>query len=370
MGKTVGILTYQRAYNFGAVLQAFALQRTIADLGHSCSLVDYRAPDESVSYPVFRVPRDRGSLSADVLLLWNLRAHLRSRRRYESFRAAHLALTPESYSAVGDLRSRGPRLDVYVSGSDQIWHPTMLDRPGGPVFFQEFVEAARRVAYAPSFGVSEIPQQYVERLRERVQRFEFLSAREDTGCAILRELTGREAEHVVDPTLLQGVSAYDRVASDPVGDGPYILLYATERSDALRDLAVRLRDREKLPIVAVLPWFFSPRRYAFADRLVYDAGPAEFLGWVRGASLVCTNSFHGMCFSVIYRKRFLAVPNPTTGTRQRSLVNELGLTSRLVDDPLRDPLEPRLEPPDYAEAGRRLNGAVERSMRYLARALT
>jgi hypothetical protein len=370
MGKTVGILTYQRAYNFGAVLQAFALQRTIAELGHSCSIIDYRAPDESASYPVFRLPRDRSSLSADALLLLNLRSHLRSSKRYEFFRSAHLALTTESFRTVDELRERGPRFDVYVSGSDQVWHPTLLERPGGPVFFQEFVKSGRRVAYAPSFGVTEVAPEHRPRLAEAIGRFDFLSAREDTGCAIIRGLTGREPEHVVDPTLLQGASSYDEVAVESGASGPYILLYATERSDALRDLAVQLRSSMKLPIVAVLPWFFSPSRFAFADRLVYDAGPGEFLGWMKGAALVCTNSFHGMCFSVIYRKRFLGVPHPSTGTRQRSLLNELGLAARLVDQPERAEVDASLlEPLDYAAAEPRLQRAVDRSMRFLAGAL-
>ncbi len=368
MGNTVGVLTYHRGFNFGAVLQAFALQRAIANLGHSCSIVDYQAPDEATSYPYLRMPLSRTAASADALLLLNVRSHLRSRQRYESFRSGHLSLTSASYRWADELVRAGLPFQAYVSGSDQIWHPALMDRPGGPVFFQEFVASSRRVAYAPSFGVSEIPSRHRDRIRRAIERFAFLSAREQSGCDIIRQLTGREAEHVLDPTLLHEAGTYDRIAGCPALSEKYILVYATEHSDRLRELAVAMRSRLKLPIVAVLPWYFAPWRYSYADHRIYDAGPAEFLGWMKNATLVCTNSFHGMCFSIVYRKSFVGVPHRSTGTRQQGLLSLLGLSSRLVDAPCA--LQDRsLEPIDYEPVQELLREAVGRSLRYLERAL-
>jgi hypothetical protein len=369
MSKTVGILTFHGVYNLGAVLQAFALQRAIASLGHSCKIIDYRDPADE-AYRLFRAPRNRTGITVDILALLNLRSHLRSRSRYDTFRSEHLRLTEQSFRSADELACADSTFDVYLSGSDQVWRPVALDGPSARVYFQDFVSFGRRVAYAPSFGVSELPARLHARAREYLDRFEFLSAREDTGCEIIKGVTGRVAEHVLDPTLLRVAGEYDQVAVDPQFSEPYILLYPMQWSERLRDLAVRIRSSLKMPIVAVLPSFFAPWRFSFADKLIYDAGPSEFLGWVRRASFVCTNSFHGTSFSVVYRKPFLGVPHVGSGSRTHSLLNRLGLLARLVDGPgdgvcdrsMRDPL-------DYSRVEPRLEQAISESCGYLRRAL-
>jgi len=125
-----------------------------------------------------------------------------------------------------------------------------------------------------------------------------------------------------------------------------------------------------MPIVAVLPDHFAPWRFSFADHLVYDAGPAEFLGWMKGAAFVCTNSFHGTCFSLIYRKAFLGVPHVGTATRTVSLLKRLGLLTRLVDDSRGlESGDAIIDPIDYTLVEPRLQEAVGGSLDYLRRAL-
>lgn len=366
---SVGILTYHGVYNFGAVLQAFALCRAIADLGHAPKIIDYRDPAD-VAYKLFRAPRDRNSITYDILMLLGLRSHLKSRARFEEFRSRHLPLTSRRFVREDELKQEPSAFDVYVSGSDQVWRTSALNSAAGPVYFQDFVRTGRRVAYAPSFGVSDLPTEYREPVRRYLERFEFLSAREDTGCAIIRTISGRDAEHVLDPTLLRPQADYEAVAVEPPMKEPYILLYPMQWSDRLREVALRVRAETKMPIVAVLPCFFAPWRFDFADRVVFDAGPAEFLGWMKRAAFVCTNSFHGTCFSIIFRKTFLGVPHQGTATRSQSLLSRLGLLSRLVEEPAAirwsDPTVSKL---DYAEVEPRLRAAAKVSLDFLERAL-
>jgi hypothetical protein len=370
IGKTVGILTYQNAYNNGAVLQAFALQRTIAGLGYTCSVIDYRERYTNGDYWLFRVPWKRSNIKHDIIMLLNLRSHLVSRKRYQRFRSEHLVLTAQSYQSVTDIINGNLSFDAYVAGSDQIWHPLLLDRPCGAVYFLDFVSSGRRIAYGPSFGLSAVPPQYRARAAGFINRFDFLSAREDTGCAIIQEIAGRTAEQVLDPTLLQNASEYDQVAVSPPFDKPYILLYPMQLSDRLQSLALKMRTLLKLPIIAVVPAFFEPWRFSFADKLVFDAGPAEFLGWMKNAAFVCTNSFHGTCFSIIYRKNFLGVPHLGTNTRIHSLLKSLDLLSRHINDPKALlPGDPLLESIDYSIVTLRLKYEINLSMEYLKRAL-
>jgi len=370
MVKTVGILTYHAADNFGAVLQAFALQRTIKALGASCSIIDYREPQTDAAYRLFHAPRNRSSIRRDLLILMNLSSHLKARNRYEQFRLVNLELTTKSFRSLNDLLCESFNFDAYVSGSDQVWHPNLLDRSCGAIYFLDFAGAARRVAYAPSFGLTQMPVQYRERAASFIRQFDFLSAREDTGCAMIQDLTGRTADHVLDPTLLQPLAEYNKAAVAPTIRGGYILLYPMQMSDHLCNVALTAQKRLKLPIVAVLRPDFEPWRFTFADKLVYNAGPAEFLGWMKNAAFICTNSFHGTCFSIIYRKNFLGVPHLGAGTRLNSLLKYLDLLNRQIDEPgdlnINDP---RLETIDYSSVEPRLDQAVKRSLDFLRKAL-
>lgn len=368
MKKTVGILTFHRALNFGAILQAFALQRSISDLGCQCSIIDYlRRLRKEDPYRLFFFPRNRATLRHNLLTLLHLRSHLQVRAKFNRFLHDHLHLTEDSYDTLEDISRRCPSFDAYVTGSDQVWHPVQLRESHGRVFYLDFVRGLR-IAYAPSFGVSQIPVEFQSQVSDLLRRFDSLSCREDTGCKLINELTGRKAEHVLDPTLLLPAAGYDSVAILPDEEQPYILLYAMQISEEIRQLAIKVRQHLNRPIVAVVPVYHNPGWFSFADRVVFDAGPAEFLGWIKQASFVCTNSFHGTAFSLIYRKDFLSVPHQSTNTRSYSLLQRFGLTARQLPDPgAFRPSDAGMI--DYAKIEPQLAQAREFSLSYLRQAL-
>ena len=371
MKKAVGIVTLHRSYNLGAVLQAFALQSTIRNLGYSCTIIDYIAPSLWADYlkGLFDSKGHSGR-AHNLRVLWHFCSLVRLQRRFDEFRTRLLMVTSQSYRTVHDLaRDRLP-FDAFVAGSDQIWRPK-FDDERIKFFCLDFVSSGRRIAYAPSFGVSKLPKFHYERMTGLIRHFDSLSAREDSGCGIIHELTGRKAEHVLDPTLLLSIAEYDKITIAPPQKGPFILLYPMECSKELLRLARNIRACLKLPIVVVVPVYYTQNSFfKFADRAVRDAGPAEFLGWMKHASMVCTNSFHGIAFSLVYRKNFLSVPHSTMNDRLRSLLECMGLLSRQVSglQELR-PSDPLLGPIDYAPAERRLQEAKDRSMDYLRQAL-
>lgn len=369
MTKTVGVLTFHDAYNFGAVLQVFALQRTIVSYGYSCSIINYRRPGV---YPLLSYPKSINDIKSDILKIFNMQSHLKLRKRFSDFLTSYLTCTTRIYRSLDDFFRVNPIFDIYVTGSDQVWNPYLLDRQGGmgSIYYLDFVSSGRRVAYAPSFGLSEIPEAYKDRISGFLRRFDFLSSREDTGCINIHELTGMNATHVLDPTLLQDSSEYDKVAVDPSFSRPYILMYPMQSSEPLKRLVLTVRKNLGLPIVAVLPSHFNPGKFTFADKVVFDAGPAEFLGWMKDASFVCTNSFHGTCFAIIYRKTFLGVQPSIGNTRIQSLLECMGLSSRQVLNPERLASKDALfEPIDYFFVEKPLDQAIKKSLDYLKIAL-
>jgi hypothetical protein len=203
-----------------------------------------------------------------------------------------------------------------------------------------------------------------------LRKFDFLSVREDTGCKIIKELTGREASLVLDPTLLLPLAEYDKVTVSPVDQKPYILLYPMQCSEELCRLARNVRDCLKLPIVAVVPINQTPKSFSFADKVVFDAGPSEFLGWIKNATFVCTNSFHGTVFSIIYRRNFLSSPSLVGNTRSHNLLERVGLLSRqLISSDVLKSEDLLFEPINYIPVEIKLKQAIDVSISYLKQAL-
>lgn len=321
----------------------------------------------------FALPRNPLQLPGTLARLFFWRDHRFCRRRFEGFITNYLPLTDQSYRSAPELRENPPRFDTYVCGSDQVWHPLLLNRELGLPFLLDFVPAgSRRVAYAPSFGVQEIPERYRPVMTEHIARFDALSVREIAGQSIVKELANREAEHVLDPTLLLQPDDYLQIVAEPDLKRDYVLVYPMELGigNAFVRLVKLAREQLKLPFVLVFPGTYSNTWLRFADHVRLDAGPRELLGLIARASFVLTNSFHGTALSVLFGKPFLGVPHSATNTRISSLLQVLELGHRQLVRPEIITENPGLlDPFDYSRAHQLLQVEVERSMAYLRNAL-
>lgn len=369
--KTVGIATFHNLFNLGAVLQAYALQHAIASMGHSCQIIDFLRPSRGTAHQMFCMPISKWAVAHNLSVLMTLRSRLEMRAHFKKFRTRHLMTTPDAFPSVESLGSPSLNFDIYVTGSDMVWNPSWLEQTYAPVYYLEFVKSGRRVAYAPSFACDEIPEKYRERVAGYLRRFDFLSCREDSGCAIIKKLIGRDSEHVLDPSLLLSASEYDKVASAVDLDQSCILVYPMHKSDALRDIALKFKKEMSLPIVVIVPVYLDPREYSYADCVVFTSGPSEFLGWVKKAAFVCTNSFHGTAFSIIYRKNFLTIAATLGNTRIKSLLDKLEIGDRQVAsaDAIKS-VGDYLKPMNYEPVSGLLNEEIKKSMAYLKKALS
>jgi len=368
MGLNVGITTFHSLYNFGSVLQAFALQRTIRNLGNSCKIVNYIRSGRGTKHQMFNLPTNKTRVNHDIISLSTIRSQIKLRRRFSEFKQ-HLEMT-DAYPTIDAIRDDQSQFNAFVTGSDMVWNPGWLGKPYAPVYYLDFVEKGRRIAYAPSFGVADIPPKHRGTIAGYLRRFDFLSAREDSGCRIIHDLIGQDVPQVLDPSLLQPACEYESVVSEPSIEEPYILLYPMQRSPDVCRMAMRVRDRLRRPLVAIVPVYQNPWRFRFADKVVFDAGPSEFLGWLKNAEFVCTNSFHGSAFSIIFRKNFLSSPAPSMNTRLHSLFERTGLLARQLKEMSELETDDWRDPVDYQSVEMRLHGAVEESMQYLRGALT
>lgn len=369
--KTVGVVTYHRSINYGAILQAYSLQEVLSDMGYGVELIDYQglAPMSLRTIPS-RLKHYMWTHLLARALVGNSRVE-----RTNVFRRRYLRISHISYDGPQALHMNPPEYDAYITGSDQVWNP--LINGGDSSYFLTFAPRDRiRISYAASFGVSTIAERFRDDYAKWLSQIHHLSTREYIGKDIVRELSGRDSVVTLDPTLLLDQGQWDRVATPYGIGGDYILCYYMPGDSVVTkcigDIARRVSCFTGWPVVNIgekeymrlVPW----------RRSIFDAGPAEFVGLVRDASFIVTNSFHGAAFAVNYRKPFVVPinsdisPERSLASRILTLLGSLGLKERLLPATAAPPEDTILHI-EYQSASELLQRERQRSMDFLNRAL-
>lgn len=325
--KKLGVLTFCNTVNYGAELQAYALVKVLnGQPDVSAELIDYNS---RAIYDSNRPKswKEAGSLTQRIkrAAAWNA-----AKKRWDGFRAfeaQYLPMSGDSYTSQ-TVSAIADRYDAFVVGSDQIWN---LDLTGGDTtFFLPFITETERIfTYAASFGYAEVPPQHSETTRRAIERIDHLLVREESGAALIEALCGKKAQTVLDPTLLlrsdDWRSLIDTEATQINRGKPYILLYLVNADDT--DMWRFVEDYAQKHDLDIL--WITPRRNAKRPgKKLRSAGPKDFLNLICHAHLVVTGSFHAVCFSLQYSKRFLYVmKDPTRATRVTGLLKKLELDS-------------------------------------------
>lgn len=364
-----GLITFHFAHHYGAQLQAYATMRSIQALGAQCEIIDYRLPHTTRTNQLFKRSGALRDMVSDAHTALHYAAFRRRFDRFEAFVAQEMTLSPKRYTTFDQLEADAPEYDVYVAGSDQIWNPYIFqDKQFDPAFLLAFVREGRRIAYAPSLGVSELPEDKLAQLRRCLAPYSALSVREKRGQALLEQAAGQQARVVLDPTLLLTGADWGALAAPPKEPGQYILCYFVSDPGEAAPYAQALSQRTGWPILQLAG---ARRKIDGAARLIFDAGPKEFLGLFQNAAAVVTNSFHGAVFSLQFQKPFFTSMSPSerrepTYSRIYSLLSRLGCTGRIIG---LDATEAVDAPMDYAAVHQRLSAERADSLAYLKAAL-
>ncbi len=375
--RKVALLTMQRSNNYGAALQAYALQQRISGLGADCELLDllrplhaeYRPSDRFASLAPYSTRATHRVSLAQMLRgrarhLLGACVSVHRNRRFAEFDATAFRYSRPFHSA-DELYAASLNYDAYVTGSDQVWNPSYPYSPE-PYFLTFAREAKPRIAYAPSFGVATLHSAVQDNYRKWLNGITSLSVREHHGAEIIRSLTGRSAEVVLDPTLLLDASEWAGVAVRPRVRKPYILCYSLSEPPGFVSLCRYVREATGYPMFRVE---IGGRLIRPGINTVRDAGPREFLGWIMDAALVVTNSFHGTCLSILFRKPFHSVLSSELGPNSRnsrleSLLDLVGLRDRALAANTTLPTA-AIPDIDYDAVHERLAVVRDASLRYL-----
>lgn len=373
----VRTITCHDIYNYGAGLQAYALQSYLASLGHEVQIIDYK-PDYlsrrlslTTAFPFYQdKPRylQLAYIAAKLPSRW-LANRDSCKRAFDEFNAAHLNRTAKRYKTFQSLKHDPPPANAYIAGSDQIWNTTYRNGRD-PAFYLRFApKGARRIAYAASMSTREVVPEYLDFFRESVAQIEHISVRESMTVEILRELGIDHAVHVLDPVFLLEANQWETLAAPDVPKEPYLLLYDFEGRDTITEFAKREAQRRGLKIYALNNYAKTP----YADLDFYKSGPKTFLNLIRNAEIVLGNSFHGMAFSILFGREFYAFKRENPGHEQTSyrmedLLDTCGIQGRLLS-PSSLPEECDHTPIDYLQVSSLLEQKKAFSRNFLKKAL-
>lgn len=357
--KKVGIVTIHKINNYGAVLQAYALNRHIRSLGHDARTIDFQTYRVAESYKLLRPLENCMDLVRNMQAILFAGKLRRRKVRFDRFLAEKVPMTDQTWYTNQELRKAQLDFDTYVCGSDQIWNTYC--RNYDDAFILEFARGrGERISYAASLGASSIHPNMQERFRRELSDYKAVSVRESDAIGIIEPLAGRNVSHVCDPVLLLDRKQWHEAAAEPLLKEPYIFFYHVKGDiPGMRDYLRKLGEQTGMKVVAVT---MNLREMLYPNVKMYDAGPREFLSLIENAAYVVTNSFHATAFSLIFRKKILVFPPRGAGpSRLTSILATAGMMDRVWDEGC-SPIETEI---DYDAVWQRLDPFVEQSKRFL-----
>ena len=342
--RKAGLCLRYDCNNYGSMLQIFATQRVIENLGWKYEIIVY--DKKTISFLVKNITRIfnpyfmRGkiiSLNRKIKLRKHsdeFKNNMVRLKCFQKFRNMHIG--PYSITLKGEkqLVKSCEKYDAVIVGSDQLWTPAGLQSNFYNLLFVP--NNIKKISFATSFGVTQIPKYQINKTKKYLMRIDYLSTREISGANLVKALTGREATVAADPTLLLSKEEWEEFFPfEKQSEEPYIFAYFLGTSKQHRELVEELAVTTKLKIITC-PHLdeFVESDLNFGDEQRFDVGPIEFLNLIRGAKYICTDSFHGTVFSILNHKKFITFDRYTDAirksknTRISSLFSLLGLEDR------------------------------------------
>ena len=362
----VAVITYHRAYNYGSALQAYALNCFINQCGIECVTIDYRTEKQDALYTVFEKNSGVMSIARNLQSFWHYRDLCMHKQKFDAFLANEIPMTSECRTC-SDLSKLCDQYDFFVCGSDQIWNPDTADFDCA--YLLDFISDKEKcIAYAPSVGISYMPDTYRALFSKNLTGFGSLATREESGAEIISELTGRNVQTVLDPVFLLSQEEWRTKAEKANIKGKYILGYYIGDVAGMRPFADRLRKQYGMSVVVI---YKNLRDLFYRTIERYDAGPCDFLGLIMDAELIVTNSFHAVAFSIIFEKKFWFfedIDNPVSAKgRVYNILDLVGIRNRIINTDMMDIDNPDKEI-DYNEVRVRLTAEIQKSKQYLLNA--
>lgn len=355
--KRIGIVTFYKK-NYGAFLQAYALQRIIKELGHHPEAINYNFSCKNTvftffSHPVYYIKNKFSSFIS----------RKESKRKTDTFKLSTSKLLNESeleYKTKESLKACAERYDIYLAGSDQVWNP-MIFPDNLCVRLLGFASQEKTLAsYAASISAKTITDRDITKIREGLARFDYISVREESTKKIIGTIPGKEIHVHVDPCLLLNPDQWKAIAEEP-NEKNYLLVYKLMSQPGMNDFIKKIADEKNLTVISI------GKLNGYAGEYIHIPfmSPEKFLGYIQCAAYVVTNSFHGVVFSIINKKRATFFLPTASYDRALNLIQKTRTDALLKQRYLSDEEIERA----YKDVDSILNKERNNSIRYLSEVL-
>lgn len=332
--KKIGIASVYYKHNYGSCLQAYATQLALQTLGYENETIDISLFSKELTKRKIRYFMKASVTSPILFHKWGLFcSRIQEKLKLNSY-AKNIKKRDQAFeefinknfclSEKRTLTQLSKQCeDIYSAvlvGSDQVWLPANII---ADYFTLNFVpDTVKKIAYASSFGQSIFSDDIKSLSKNFLEKIDYISVREDSGKQLIKDIIGKNVPIVCDPTMLFNQETWNEIQkNERIIKGKYIFCYFIGRNCLFRSFAQRLKEKTGLKIVALThldEYIKEDNKYA--DETPYDVQPGDFLNLIKNAEYVCTDSFHGMVFSIIYEKKFFSFyrhKNNTFSTNDR-----------------------------------------------------
>ena len=329
----VDIITRHSVPNYGSLLQSYATQKVIEEMGFESEIINYTRYEERYKNLVNTLIKgkkwNKNIITRTIYKMIQKPNYTKMYRKFEKYRKNFLKESRLEYGSLQELKDNVPEADVYCSGSDQIWGKIGTVEYD-EAYFLKFIEdrTKRCIAYSSSFGKEEIDGSLEKNIKKLLENYSDILVREDTAKSILKKHGIENVEQVLDPTLLLNKEQWSNLASK-VKNKPkkYILVYQLHDNKSFDKYAKEFSKKTGLKLLRISPSIYHITR---SGKLIYLPNQYEFLSLFQNAEYVLTDSFHATVFSIIFNRKFVDILPGKTSTRIISILKLTGLQDRIL----------------------------------------
>ena len=340
--KKIGIITFHNAHNYGACLQAYALQQYLKSMGNDVKIIDYDSEIKkhyNLIIPVFR----KNIVKYIMQLIYNIRYYKTRKRRYDVFQtfiSQYLELSNQHYKTERQLKKNFPLYDYYICGSDQIWNIDLVGKLSD-IFTLNFGSSnIKKISYAASIGKSKFMLNEKILYQRKLSHLDEISVREPEAQILLKKILKRNISLVVDPVFLLEKKEWIKFTRNSVFiKEKYILVYSVTKSKNLIQIVNYISNITGYGVIT-----FENEKFDNKIKDVNDASPLKFVQLIQKAEIIVSNSFHALAFALIFQKKFWIIPHNQTNSRIDNLLDLTNNKDRLIqnveDIMKKNPLQP------------------------------
>lgn len=367
----IGIVTFCKANNYGALLQTYALQETLKEYTENVQVLNYLSEQSMIMQKTFdiraykHIKGLKDKVNKFIKRVKNYKERKTSAKNFKAFGEKYLNFT-NFYKKYSEFVNNPLDVDVIVCGSDQVWN-TDITAGYDSIYFLDIptVKPAFKMSYAASVGRKDFEPTYKQEIEKQLKTFNYISVREKSSIKLIENASGKAVTNVLDPTLIANKKIWERLCEDsqPLTNitDKYMLVYVFNNDQNVINIANKISKDLKLKVVSI-------SRNAKYDNLMYetDSGNvAQFVKLIKDSEFVVTNSFHGTCFSLIFEKKFYVIPHTERGSRMTDLLEILEASDRVMYNVEQLPEDITSYKVDYNKINKNLDREREISKNYL-----